>query len=195
MNTSKLYQKAIKFSVKAHKNQVRKGDGKPYVTHPLSVMWRVLKYKKTANIYMLASASLLHDTVEDCGVSLKKIAKKFGYNVAALVKELTLDKRKYKTIGKAEYVAQQALKMSSYALVIKLCDRLDNVCDMEHMSKSFQTRYIKETEYLLDRLKERKLTNTHKDIIKKIKKELKKSLICQKKKKQQKISVELKPTS
>jgi len=110
--------------------------------------------------------------VEDCGVTLKKIAKKFGHHVASLVEELTLDKSKYQTIGKTEYLCQEVLKMSSYALCIKLCDRLDNVRDMKKMPDSFKTRYTTETLKILEALKDRKLTKTHKKLIKLIKKEI-----------------------
>lgn len=173
--SAKVFGKAIIFSAKAHEGQVRKGDGRPFIMHPMSVMARVRQIKpNTSNPFLLGSAAMLHDTKEDCGVKLKTIAKKFGHHVAALVKELTLNKKLYKKYGKAEYLAMSMNKMSSYALVIKLCDRLDNVCDMDSMSESFVKRYVKETYYILERIKDRKLTPTHKKLIKLIKKKLEK---------------------
>jgi (p)ppGpp synthase/HD superfamily hydrolase len=169
MITAKVFEDAIYFAVKKHRGQVRKGDGRPYILHPISVMTRVQEVKKSKNIFLLGAASILHDTKEDCGVSLKKIARKFGYQVAAIVEELSLDKEKYLTIGKTEYLCQELYKMSSYALTIKLCDRLDNVSDMESMSPEFQQRYFKETMAILDRIKTRKLSKTHHHLIAKIK--------------------------
>jgi (p)ppGpp synthase/HD superfamily hydrolase len=155
-------ERAFIYAAKKHKGQRRKGDGRPYIMHPISVMTRILSIKKSSNAYLLGMAAILHDVVEDCGVPIKKIAKKFGYHVAALVQELTLDKSKYESIGKTEYLAQELIKMSSYALAIKLCDRLDNVCDMEKMDDMFKDRYVAETQTLLDRLQQRdKLTKTH----------------------------------
>lgn len=171
---SSVLEKAILFAVKAHQGQTRKGDGRPYILHPLSVMQRIDKNKKSSNRYLLAVAAILHDTVEDCGVTLQQIAEEFGYQVAALVDELTLDKSKYVAIGKKEYLAQELYGMSSYALAIKLCDRLDNLEDMESMSPSFQTKYKEETLYILDRIKDRKLTKTHRSLIKQINKVLNK---------------------
>lgn len=167
-------EKAILFSVTAHAGQKRKGDGRPYILHPLSVMFRIDKNKKSTNRYLLAVVAILHDTVEDCGVTLQQIADEFGFQVAALVDELTLDKSKYGILGKKEYLAQELYGMSSYALAIKLCDRLDNIDDMESMKPIFQIRYKEETLYILDHIKTRKLTKTHRKLIKQIHKVLKK---------------------
>lgn len=171
-----VLERAIVFAVNAHMGQRRKGDGRPYILHPMSVMQRIQSIKKSNNIYMLGAAAILHDTVEDCGVDIDVIAKEFGFHVAALVDELTLDKNQYEQIGKKEYLAQELCHMTSYALAIKLCDRLDNVCDMKEMKPSFQNRYVEETTYILDVLEasKRSLTKTHKALIKMIRKELKK---------------------
>lgn len=171
MKTARDFANALNFAITMHEGQVRKGNGKPYIHHPIAVMANVISVKKSDNIFLLGMAALLHDVVEDCGVSLESIAIAFGYDVASLVEELTLDKKKYKTIGKKEYVAQEALKMSSYALCIKLCDRLNNIMDMEGMKDSFQKRYIVDTLYLLNTIEKRKLSPTHKKLITKIKNE------------------------
>lgn len=174
MITADTFEKAILFAIKAHKGQVRKGDGRPYILHPISVMQRISAIKKSSNIYLLGAAAILHDTVEDCGVTLKEISEEFGPQVASIVDELTLEKANYETIGKKEYLAMELGKMSSYALAIKLCDRLDNICDMKDMNKDFIKRYVEETIYILDKTSSRKLTKTHKKLIKMINKELKK---------------------
>lgn len=169
--TSKQVEEAIIFATAKHKGQVRKGDGRPYILHPMSVLMRLYKAKESDNMPLLMVACILHDTVEDCGVTLDQIAKKFGYHVAGLVEELTLDKSKYETVGKSKYLAEEMIKMSSYALCIKLCDRLDNISDMKSMDREFVKKYISETKYILDRLeKDRpKLTSTHHSLIDEIK--------------------------
>jgi guanosine-3',5'-bis(diphosphate) 3'-pyrophosphohydrolase len=173
MIDAKVFEQAIVFAVASHKGQARKGDGRPYILHPLSVMNRLYSVKKSKNVFLLGAACVLHDVVEDCGVTLREIADIFGYHVASLVQELTLDKEKYETIGKREYLAQEMMKMSSYALCIKLCDSLDNVSDLLTMGNSFRVRYTEETLYLMRRIKERKLTKTHKKLRKKILRKLK----------------------
>jgi guanosine-3',5'-bis(diphosphate) 3'-pyrophosphohydrolase len=174
MIPQKLFERAIEFAVEKHKGQKRKGDGRPYILHPMEVAILILKHKKSVNAYLLGTCAILHDVVEDCGVTLAEITKEFGAQVASIVDELTLDKTNYLTIGKAEYLAQHTVKMSSYALAIKLCDRYSNVMDLASMPKEFADKYKAETHLILERLKTRdKLTKTHKKLIKLIKKEIK----------------------
>lgn len=170
--TNKDLEKAIIFATNKHNSQTRKGDGRPYILHPLSVMQHLYRFKKSKNINMLAVVCALHDCLEDCDVTIEEIISEFGIQVASIVMELTSDKEEIKNIGKQEYLANKMLKMSSYALVIKLCDRLDNVNDMNNMSLSFKEKYSSETLYIITRLRERKLSNTHKKLIKEIKKAL-----------------------
>lgn len=173
MITSETFEKAIRFAVKKHKGQKRKGDGRPYILHPISVMVRVQSVKKSKNIWLLGAAAILHDTVEDCGVSIKTIAKKFGFQIASIVEELTLDKSNYTLLGKSEYLLAEMKKMSSYALTIKLCDRMDNVCDLDDMPEEFVKRYTDETKYILDNLCKDILTETQEKLISQIYNQLK----------------------
>lgn len=168
--TIATFAKAWEFAHKAHKGQKRKGNEQPYIEHPISVMLTINRLKKSSNPYALGAAALLHDTVEDCNITLEQIAKEFGFTIAAMVEELTLDKTKYKTIGKSQYLAQEMLDMSSYSLALKLSDRYNNCLDMSGMDKSFKKKYKEETRYILSKLKKRKLTKTHKKLIKLIKK-------------------------
>ena len=172
MVNNSVFEKALIFAVKKHKGQTRKGNKLSYIIHPMRVAVLLQSIKESKNIPLLMTVSLLHDTAEDCGVKLSTIARLFGHAVASLVEELTLDKRKYETLGKTEYLCQEVLKMSSYALCIKLCDRLDNVRDMKNMSESFRSKYRAETREILNRLKGRKLTKTHTKLIKLIEKEI-----------------------
>lgn len=166
--TAETFHKAIGFATQAHKGQYRKGDGRPYILHPMEVMLLAMNIKKSVNAFLIGTVCILHDTVEDCDVTLETIAKEFGYAVAALVEELTLLKENYKTIGKTEYLKQETLKMSSYALFIKLCDRFCNVRDMASMSEEFRTNYIAETYAILSNLENRNLTKSHRTLIKMI---------------------------
>jgi (p)ppGpp synthase/HD superfamily hydrolase len=173
--TREVFEQALIFAINAHKGQFRKGDGRPYVLHPISVMDKIYKFKRDSkNLYLLGTVCLLHDTVEDVpAVTIQLIAETFGYHVAGLVEELTLDKSQYEKIGKAEYLAQEVISMSSYALAIKLCDRLDNICDMKGMTEEFQQTYIEETLYIIESLqRNRILTRTQKKLVKAILKEI-----------------------
>ena len=168
--TNDLLEKAIIFATKKHKGQKRKGNGLPYIVHPLGVMSIFLEVKESKNITMLLIAILLHDVKEDANVSLKKIAKEFGHQVAALVEELTLDKDKYETVGKTELLCQEVIKMSSYALVIKLADRLYNIRDTKSMPVEFRDKYFEETRVIIKTLETgRKLTKSQKKLVQMIK--------------------------
>ena len=134
-------------------------------------MQLIFNNKVSKNIYLLACAALAHDVAEDCFENpedgIKEIFEIFGPHIASLVAELTLDKEKYKTIGKKEYLTQELNTMSSYALAIKLCDRLDNVSDLRTMDADFRTYYIDQTKYVLGNL-DRKLSKTHRNLISEI---------------------------
>jgi (p)ppGpp synthase/HD superfamily hydrolase len=148
-----LFEKALEFAIKQHKGQKRKQTNMPYFRHPISVAENIEEVKKSKNLEILMTAAVLHDTVEDCpGVTIKEIAEKFGYYVAALVDELTSDKKEIAKIGKTEYLKKKMEKMTSYGLVIKLADRRHNIEDINHTSKAFQKSYTKETLAIMDHL-------------------------------------------
>ena len=173
--TQELFEKAVKFATEKHKGVTRKGDGRPYILHPMSVMTTLLAIKKSNNALLLAIVALLHDVVEDCDVTLEEIAKEFGWQVASLVGELTSDPAEIKRLGKTEYLKQKMLRMSSYGLRVKLVDRLDNIKDMASMNVSFQKKQIDATNEIILALEtQRKLTKTHKLLIKMIRREIKK---------------------
>ncbi len=172
--SAKDLERAIIYATEKHKGMIRKGNGLPYITHPLQVMFILMNIKKSNNVYLLAIACLAHDIIEDCDVSTNEIADMFGHKVASIVDELTSDTEKIKIMGKKEYLLDKMLHMSSYALRIKLADRLHNVSDMDSMKISDRDRTIEHTLFILDGLTQRKLTKTHKKLIKLIKKELSK---------------------
>ncbi len=161
-------QKAIDFATKAHKGQFRK-DGIPYIHHPLNVAQKVIEFKNSKSLTTLIISACLHDTLEDTNTTYDDIVKEFGLLVANIVKELTNDPKTKESLGKQQYLAQKMSEMSSWALVIKLCDRLDNVQDLVPCNQEFKTRYIRETIGILTNLiKNRTLSNTHKAIIEQI---------------------------
>ncbi len=171
--TNSTLENAIAFAVEKHKGVVRKGDGRPYILHPMSVLITLLAIKQSKNAFLLATAAILHDTVEDCDVTIEEIGKLFGWQVASLVDELTSDNDEIKKLGKTVYLARKMEKMSSYALCIKLVDRLDNIKDMKSMNVSFQKKQIDSTEVIIDHIEvHRTLSKTHKILIAFIKLEM-----------------------
>jgi (p)ppGpp synthase/HD superfamily hydrolase len=155
--------KAIEFSTAKHQGQVRKGSGKPYVIHPISVSYLLAQFKKSKHFDELIVACLLHDTLEDTETNFVEIASEFTPLVASIVLELTSDENQIKLVGKNEYLKKKMLGISSYALYIKLIDRLHNISDQP------KPQYVIDTIELIEFVKKhRKLTKGQLEICKAI---------------------------
>jgi guanosine-3',5'-bis(diphosphate) 3'-pyrophosphohydrolase len=159
-------KQALQYATQAHAGQTRAG-GDPYISHPVRVANTVAANKKSKKIDALISAAYLHDTIEDTDTTHEDLEKMFGGLVASLVQELTSDKEQIDKIGKSQYLAKKMAVMSSYALVIKLADRLDNVQDIATArTPQWRAKYKAETEHVLDYIEQKRaLTGTHKKII------------------------------
>lgn len=168
-NTS-IMDKALEFAKEKHKGQIRKGpEKKEYINHPINVANLVKKYKDSHNIDILVAAAYLHDTLEDTDTTYYDLVKIFGVEVASLVSELTTNKDMKKDLGKDKYLAYKLKGMTSWALVIKLCDRLDNVSDLHSVDDDFRKKYVNETIFILNYVVDnRELSQTHLNIIRDI---------------------------
>jgi (p)ppGpp synthase/HD superfamily hydrolase len=150
---------AIIFANEKHEGQTRKGNGLPYITHPLAVSYLVAKFKKSKHLIELVVASILHDTIEDTNTTFAELAKRFTPLVASLVFELTSDKLEIARIGKLEYLKKKMVGMSSYALLLKLLDRLHNI------SSGPTEKTVHDTVEILQHIaKKRKLTKPQKQV-------------------------------
>jgi hypothetical protein len=159
-------EEALQYATQAHAGQTRSG-GDPYITHPMRVADHIRQYKQSHNLDALISAAYLHDTIEDTDTTQEVLHDLFGGLVASLVKELTSDPEQIKKMGKAQYLSHKMAVMSSYGLVIKLADRLDNVKDITTAkTPEWRAKYAKETNQILDYIeKTRALSGTHKKLI------------------------------
>lgn len=79
---TELFDKAVRFAVRAHAGTERRGKNFPYVIHPMEAA--AIVSTMTSDQEMLAAA-MLHDTVEDTDVNIDDIRKEFGNRVAELV--------------------------------------------------------------------------------------------------------------
>jgi GTP pyrophosphokinase len=142
----KRLTEAFHFSDSAHLGQTRQ-SGEPYITHPLAVAEVCTDWHLDADALM---AALLHDTVEDCGVSRQEIAERFGTTVSALVDGLTkLDQIEFKNReqAQAENFRKMLLAMSDdvRVILIKLADRLHNMRTLGGVSPAKRQRVARET--------------------------------------------------
>ena len=86
-----VVEKAVEFALKAHRDEKRKSNGIPYILHPIEVA--AISSRLTTEREVMAAA-LLHDTVEDAGVTKEQLQKTFGARVAELVMAETEDKHR-----------------------------------------------------------------------------------------------------
>lgn len=77
---------AVLFAAEAHRGEFRKGKAIPYILHPMEVA--AITAGMTDDPEIIAAA-LLHDTIEDAGVSAEEIAAEFGPRVASLVQAVS----------------------------------------------------------------------------------------------------------
>ena len=85
-----LVSEAIAFAAKAHDGMRRKKSNVPYILHPMEAAVIVGTMTHDQN---LIAAAVLHDVVEDAGITIEEIEKRFGKSVRELVASETEDKR------------------------------------------------------------------------------------------------------
>ena len=162
----------IAFATERHAGQKR-ADGSDYVNHPIRVSNIVAEYKPSKNELVLQAGAILHDVLEDTYTSYRELRDKFGEIIASLVMEVTSSGFMPKLVGKRVYLANKMQYMSSYALVIKLADRLDNLTDMSAVALEKIKRTFFDTIYMINYLEtKRKLTEPHKNLIAAIRNQL-----------------------
>tara|TARA_B100001094_G_scaffold251890_1_gene249809 strand:+ start:183 stop:698 length:516 start_codon:yes stop_codon:yes gene_type:complete len=144
-----VVKKALEFATEAHKGQVRKYTGEPYIVHPIEVMGLV---KQVVDDPEMQAAALLHDVVEDTPVSIKEIKDEFGPRVAALVSDLT-DVSKPEDGNRAvrkELDRQHSAQASPEAQTIKLADLINNSKSIMEHDPKFAKVYMREKTALLE---------------------------------------------
>ena len=141
-----MVKKAYKYADEAHQEQYRV-SGEPFVEHPLGVA--IILADLELDIVSIV-ASLLHDVVEDTGISSEEIEKEFGSEVAHIVDGVTkLTRMQFKT--KADQQAESLRKMfvamaeDIRVVLIKLADRLHNMRTLNYMKKEKRKEKSKET--------------------------------------------------
>ncbi|MCR4399910.1 MAG: HD domain-containing protein, partial [Syntrophomonadaceae bacterium] len=139
-------RRAYAFAEEAHAGQTRI-SGEAYVSHPLEVATILTELELDVPTLV---AALLHDVVEDTGVSAERIREEFGDEVALLVAGVT-------KLGKLEFVSKEeaqaenlrkmflAMAQDIRVLLIKLADRLHNMRTLVYQSEEKQREIAAET--------------------------------------------------
>jgi GTP diphosphokinase / guanosine-3',5'-bis(diphosphate) 3'-diphosphatase len=142
----KRVRDAYRFADEAHLGQFRT-SGEPYITHPIAVAGLCAEWKLDAQAIM---AALMHDAMEDCGITKMELIERFGAPTADLVDGLTkLDKLQFSTReeSQAESFRKMLLAMSRdvRVILIKLADRLHNMRTMDAVVATKRVRVARET--------------------------------------------------
>ncbi|HEY8523423.1 MAG TPA: bifunctional (p)ppGpp synthetase/guanosine-3',5'-bis(diphosphate) 3'-pyrophosphohydrolase [Acidimicrobiales bacterium] len=141
-----LITRAYLYAADAHRGQLR-SSGEPYVQHPLAVA-RIVAELGLDDVTV--AAALLHDTVEDTGVTLDDLGRMFGSDVAAIVDGVTkLDRVQFDS-REAQQAATMRKMLVAMAkdlrvLIIKLADRLHNMRTIAALPTHKQDRIARET--------------------------------------------------
>ena len=118
-----MVEKAAVFAARCHEGTYRKGTQVPYIVHPLETAVIVSVMVSDEE---LVCAALLHDVVEDAGVTEAELLKEFGPRVASLVMEETEDKSKsWKERKNATLLHLE--KASKDCKILTLADKLSNL--------------------------------------------------------------------
>ena len=117
---------AAAYAAEKHAGQKRKGHAaEPYINHLIEVAGLIAASSPTLDVN-LVMAGLLHDTIEDTGVTATELEQRFGHDVTALVLEATDDKSLPKEVRKALQV-KNAPTRSPRAQTLKLADKISNL--------------------------------------------------------------------
>lgn len=174
--------KAAELSEELHRGQLR-DSGEPYFIHPLQVAEILIDMKLDASTVI---AALLHDVLEDTGLSRPELRKKFGREVESLVYGVTkiaAVKAKNRNVQESETIRKMLLAMVKdvRVILIKLADKLHNMRTLQYKRGPRQREIAQETldiyaplagrlgiSWLKDELEDLSLKHLHPDIYQQI---------------------------
>lgn len=142
-----LLHRAYDFATEKHKGQVR-ASGEPYVNHVYETALLVCRLKlDTTSV----AAALLHDTIEDCSVTVDELRERFGEDVTDIVEGVTKLTRiafESQEEKQAENFRKMLIAMANdiRVILVKLCDRLHNMSTLQYVSEEKQRRIARETQ-------------------------------------------------
>ena len=145
-------REAYAYAAECHEGQLRK-SGDPYIVHPVSVARLVAGLNMDVHT---VQAALLHDVIEDCGVSARELSQRFGAEVVSLVEGATkiehlpsagvaLGARK--SAEDAETLRKMLVAMAEdvRVVIVKIADRLHNMQTIQFLDPERQQAIARET--------------------------------------------------
>lgn len=124
-----LLFRALAFAAHKHRDQRRKdAEASPYINHPIALA-EVLAGEGGVSDAEVLAAALLHDTIEDTATTAEELRAAFGERIAAMVVEVTDDKKLPKAERKRLQI-EHAAGISDGAKLVKLADKICNLRDV-----------------------------------------------------------------
>ena len=141
-----LVRRANSYAEQAHDGQLRI-SGDPYVTHPLAVAGILREMHMD---HQSVAAAMLHDVIEDTGLTKEAISGQFGSSVADIVDGVSkLNRIEFSTQAEAqaENFQKMALAMAKdiRVILVKLADRMHNMRTLSALKPEKQRRIARET--------------------------------------------------
>ncbi|MDA0278914.1 MAG: bifunctional GTP diphosphokinase/guanosine-3',5'-bis pyrophosphate 3'-pyrophosphohydrolase [Proteobacteria bacterium] len=139
-------RRAYYYAEQAHEGQFRR-SGDPYVTHPLAVAGILSEMHMDHQSLM---AAMLHDVIEDTGITKTAIKSQFGNSVADLVDGVSkLNKIKFSSRAEAQAENFQKMAMAMAkdlrVILVKIADRLHNMRTLDVLTPDKRRRIARET--------------------------------------------------
>ena len=139
-------RRAYFYAEQAHEGQYRR-SGHPYVTHPLAVAGILSEMHMDHQSLM---AAMLHDVIEDTGITKTAIKSQFGNSVADLVDGVSkLNKIKFSSRAEAQAENFQKMAMAMAkdlrVILVKIADRLHNMRTLDVLAPDKRRRIARET--------------------------------------------------
>lgn len=150
-----LTGKALVMMERCHRGQYRKGkDSVPYINHPLTMACHALALGIEEDA--MIAAILLHDVVEDCGITPDELDTSEEVREAVVLLTFVQEQGQTRMDAKEQYFKR--ISGNRIALIVKLLDRCNNISTMvTGFDKAKMISYIRETESmvmpLLDQVK------------------------------------------
>jgi (p)ppGpp synthase/HD superfamily hydrolase len=150
-----LFKRALDFAAKAHGPQTVPGSGAPYVVHLVKVATELLHAHASGggfDVTLAMQCALLHDSMEDAGVTVETLRAEFSEGVANGVAALT----KNESLPKAEQMVDSLSRIREQpreVWMVKLADRITNLEPAPpHWTAEKRVKYRAEAQQIHDAL-------------------------------------------
>jgi GTP diphosphokinase / guanosine-3',5'-bis(diphosphate) 3'-diphosphatase len=164
-NSKIILNKAAIFAVKSHAGHFRKDGVTPYVTHPLRVA-NLLALHRASDTEILCG--LWHDILEDIPEKREDLMNELasynlemhnGIAILEILGSVCKPSGGNRTSRNKEFI-EQIIRGGKSAIMVKICDRIDNVMDSGDLEIFAEEYVVNETGYLMQEFSKIDLKNT-----------------------------------